>query len=94
MSENIIEISHVSFQYKGSKEGLLNDVSLSFEKGETVLLCGASGCGKTTLIRLINGLIPHYYSGEISGDVTVAGKKNEDVSQFLLNSIWKQAGWK
>ena len=87
MSENIIDISHVSFQYKGSKEGLLNDVSLSFEKGETVLLCGASGCGKTTLIRLINGLIPHYYSGEISGDVTVAGKIIRDTQLYELAGI-------
>ena len=87
MSENIIEISHVSFQYKGSKEGLLNDVSLSFRKGETVLLCGASGCGKTTLIRLINGLIPHYYSGEISGDVTVAGKIIRDTQLYELAGI-------
>ena len=87
MSENIIEISHVSFQYKGSKEGLLYDVSLSFRKGETVLLCGASGCGKTTLIRLINGLIPHYYSGDISGDVTVAGKNIRDTQLYELAGI-------
>lgn len=87
MSENIIEISHVSFQYKGSSEGLLHDVSLSFKKGETVLLCGASGCGKTTLIRLINGLIPHYYSGEISGDVVVSGKNIRDTQLYELAGI-------
>ncbi|MBR3031683.1 MAG: ATP-binding cassette domain-containing protein, partial [Clostridiales bacterium] len=61
----MIKIDHVSFKYKGSSEGLLSDVSLSFAKGETVLLCGASGCGKTTILRLINGLIPHYYSGDL-----------------------------
>ena len=87
MSENIIEISHVSFQYKGSSEGLLHDVSLSFQKGETVLLCGASGCGKTTLIRLINGLIPHYYSGEISGDVVVSGRNIRDTQLYELAGI-------
>lgn len=87
MSENIIEISHVSFQYKGSSEGLLHDVSLSFKKGETVLLCGASGCGKTTLIRLINGLIPHYYSGEISGDVVVSGRNIRDTQLYELAGI-------
>ena len=74
MIEDIIEIKNVSFKYKGSEEGLLKDVSLSIKRGETVLLTGASGSGKTTIIRLINGLIPHYYQGELSGDVVVAGK--------------------
>ncbi len=73
-SRPVIEIRNVSFRYKGSSEGLLSDVSLSFQEGETVLLCGASGCGKTTILRLINGLIPHYYSGEMTGDVIVDGR--------------------
>ena len=73
MNENIISIENVSFKYKGSTEGLLNDTSLTVEKGETLLLTGASGSGKTTLIRLINGLIPHYYQGDLEGRVTVAG---------------------
>ena len=87
MSENIIEIDHVSFQYKGSSEGLLKDVSLSFRKGETVLLCGASGCGKTTLIRLINGLIPHYYAGELSGEVRVAGRLIRETELYDLAGV-------
>ncbi|MCR5542851.1 MAG: ABC transporter ATP-binding protein [Eubacterium sp.] len=74
MMENIIEIKNVSFKYKGSEEGLLKDVSLSIKKGEAVLLTGASGSGKTTIIRLINGLIPHYYQGNLTGDVVVDGK--------------------
>ena len=73
MTENIIEIKHVNFKYKGSEEGLLNDTSLTVKKGETLLLTGASGSGKTTIIRLINGLIPHYYQGDLDGMVTVAG---------------------
>jgi energy-coupling factor transport system ATP-binding protein len=71
--KNIVEIEHVSFQYKGSEDGLLQEVSLQVKKGEMLLLCGASGSGKTTLIRLMNGLIPHYYPGELSGEVRVAG---------------------
>ena len=42
-------------------------------RGECILLCGQSGCGKTTVTRLINGLIPHYYEGTLSGEVTVCG---------------------
>ena len=82
--ENVVEIKHVSFKYKGSEQGLLNDVSLSIKKGETVLLCGASGSGKTTIIRLINGLIPHYYQGDITGDVVVKGRNIKDTELYEL----------
>lgn len=84
MSENIIDIRHVSFKYKGSSEGLLNDTSLTVTKGETLLLTGASGSGKTTIIRLINGLIPHYYQGDLEGEVTVYGRDIGKVELYEL----------
>ena len=65
MKDRIIEIKQVSFRYKGSEMGLLKDMSLNVCRGETLLLTGASGSGKTTILRLINGLIPHYYQGEL-----------------------------
>lgn len=67
----MIELSHISFQYPGAASDSLRDVSLRVERGECVLLCGQSGCGKTTLTRLVNGLIPHYYEGELSGEAYV-----------------------
>ncbi|MBE5916475.1 MAG: ABC transporter ATP-binding protein [Pseudobutyrivibrio ruminis] len=85
--KNIIEINNVSFHYKGSDEGLLNNVSLSIAQGETVLLCGASGSGKTTIIRLINGLIPHYYPGELSGSVNVAGHDIKNTELYDLAGV-------
>lgn len=48
-------------------------MSLTVGDGEILLLCGQSGCGKTTVTRLINGLIPHYYEGELKGSVIVGG---------------------
>ena len=87
MNESIIEIEHVSFKYKGSEEGLLNDTSLVVTKGETLLLTGASGSGKTTILRLINGLIPHYYQGDVEGKVTVAGHVIADTELYELAGV-------
>ena len=84
MNQNVVDIKNVSFKYKGSDEGLLNNVSLSVKEGETLLLCGASGSGKTTIIRLINGLIPHYYPGEMEGSTQVAG---HDIKQTELYEL-------
>jgi energy-coupling factor transport system ATP-binding protein len=69
----LIELKNVEFRYANSESGALDDVSFTIGNGEVVLLCGASGCGKTTVTRLINGLIPHYYEGELKGSVTVGG---------------------
>ena len=87
----MIQIENVSFQYNNSEKGALKDVSISVDKGECVLLCGVSGCGKTTITRLINGLIPHFYEGEYSGNVSVYGSKRSiggtlvDLPIFLDN---------
>lgn len=69
----LIELKHIEFRYPNAESGALDDITLTIGEGEVVLLCGASGCGKTTVTRLINGLIPHYYEGELKGSVTVGG---------------------
>ena len=69
----IIEIEDLSFTYSGSRRPALDHVDLSIAKGEFVILTGPSGCGKTTLCRCLNGLIPHFYSGDFKGRVIVAG---------------------
>lgn len=85
----MIEIKNVNFRYKGSDEGSLENLSLTIHYGETVLLCGSSGCGKTTVGRLINGLIPHYYKGELTGSVTVNGR---DIAQTELYDLAGMVG--
>ena len=69
----MIEFKNVSFNYARSEEASVKDIDLTINDGEMVLLCGESGCGKTTLVRLINGLIPHFYKGYMSGTVHVDG---------------------
>jgi phospholipid/cholesterol/gamma-HCH transport system ATP-binding protein len=57
ISDPLIDIDHVSFGYDASRT-ILNDVSLSFGRGKVTAILGGSGCGKTTLLRLIGGVYP------------------------------------
>lgn len=84
MSEKIIQISNVCFQYENSEKGALHDVSLTVEPGECILLCGESGCGKTTITPLLNGLIPHFYEGTLNGMVEVCGLKIQEEELYTI----------
>ena len=80
----MIELKNVSFAYPGQQAGRLEELSLTIPDGECVLLCGRSGCGKTTLTRLLNGLIPHFFAGELRGSVTVNGLDTAAVPMYAL----------
>ena len=86
-----MQIDHVTFSYGGENEsaGGIQDINLNIEDGQFVVLCGESGCGKTTITRLINGLIPHYYEGKMNGEVWVNGAK---VSEQPLYDTAKTVG--
>ena len=79
--KSAIKLTDVCFSYDG-EEPQLNNLSLEIDKGECVLVTGASGCGKTTLTRLINGLIPHYYEGELTGDLQLNGKSTSTLADW------------
>jgi energy-coupling factor transporter ATPase len=68
----IIETRNLTYTYPGASHPSISDVSIKVEKGQFVLITGPSGCGKTTLCRTFNGLIPHFYQGELKGEITVA----------------------
>jgi energy-coupling factor transporter ATP-binding protein EcfA2 len=68
-----ISAKNLSFKYAGAETPSMENVSISIEKGEFVILTGPSGCGKTTLCRCLNGLIPNFYTGELTGDLEVDG---------------------
>jgi energy-coupling factor transporter ATP-binding protein EcfA2 len=69
----MIETAGLTYTYPGGATQCISDVSVTIKKGEFALVTGPSGCGKTTLCRCFNGLIPHFYQGEMKGEVTVAG---------------------
>ena len=87
----MIRIDHVTFSYGEENEsaGGVQDINLNIEDGQFIVLCGESGCGKTTITRLINGLIPHYYEGKMNGEVWVNGAK---VSEQPLYDTAKTVG--
>jgi len=85
----VIETKALAYTYPGGNKPSLRDISLSIQKGEFVILTGPSGCGKTTLCRCFNGLIPHFYGGEMKGELTVAGL---NVSEHPINEMAKRVG--
>jgi energy-coupling factor transporter ATP-binding protein EcfA2 len=85
----IIETKNLTYTYPGASKPSIADISLEVEKGEFVLITGPSGCGKTTLCRCFNGLVPHFYQGDLKGDITVAG---EDVLQRHTYEMAKHVG--
>ena len=69
--KQMIEVKNLSYTYTSDEDNGLKNVNLLIRKGEFVVLCGRSGCGKTTLTRALNGLIPHFFEGDFSGQVSV-----------------------
>lgn len=74
----MIVFDKVSFQY-GNEEtdepsSGIHNISFHIGKGQCAILCGRSGAGKSTVLRLVSGLMPNFYTGELSGTVTVNGK--------------------
>ena len=80
----MIEFQNVNFSYPDSTHGCLKNINLTIPDGQCVLLCGRSGCGKTTLTRLINGLIPQFFSGELSGKILLDGENLADLPMYRI----------
>jgi energy-coupling factor transport system ATP-binding protein len=82
-------VEGLSFQYRARPELALRDVSFKLAPGELLLVAGTSGCGKTTLIRCVNGLIPRSYKGELRGRVLVHG---QDTAEMPLSRVSQMVG--
>ncbi len=74
----MIEFRRFSFTYWGRSQPALRNVDLRIDEGERVLVAGPSGSGKSTLARCMNGLIPHFHGGSLSGRVIVDGLETTD----------------
>jgi len=75
MSESPLVIQNLSFQYRTRPEAAIENISFELQPGEMLLIAGSSGCGKTTLARCINGLIPRSYRGKREGQVLLHGQE-------------------
>ena len=73
MADPLARISGLSYRYSGGQARALADVDVEIGAGEFVVLAGRSASGKTTLLRALCGLVPHYHGGEVAGVVEVAG---------------------
>ena len=84
-----VQIQNVIFNYTAQNDAAaVNDLSFHVRKGECLLLTGLSGCGKTSILRLLNGLIPRYYEGTLSGNVFIG---NEDIANLPIYEVSKKA---
>ena len=82
---DIISINNLSFKYEASgEENALYDINLNIRKGECIILTGESGCGKTTLTRCINGLIPNFFEGTLTGEILYQDKTVGELEQYEL----------
>jgi len=73
----MIKFSNVSLIYPNSTTTVLEDLNLEIAEGEMVLVIGSTGSGKSSLLRLINGLVPHHTGGILAGDVSVDGHSTQ-----------------
>lgn len=82
----MIELKNVTFTYHNAERSAgVYGIDLQIPAGQVVLLCGLSGCGKTTITRLINGLAPAYYAGTLEGQVLIDGKDSASVTLYELS---------
>jgi len=83
----VITFRNVSLIYPNSLTTVLDGLSLEVNEGEMVLVIGHTGAGKSSLIKLVNGLIPHHTGGILSGEIEVAGRSTRTLKPGQLSDV-------
>jgi energy-coupling factor transport system ATP-binding protein len=89
MSDSPLVIENLTFQYRTRPEKAICNISFELRPGEMLLIAGSSGCGKTTLARCINGLIPRSYRGVREGSVLLHGR---EVAEMQIAEVAQTVG--
>lgn len=83
----MIELKDVSYSYS-EEEQIVKNLNLKIQDGECILLCGRSGCGKTTIGRIINNLIPRFFeNGRMKGEVYIDDKNTNQFEMYELSRL-------
>jgi energy-coupling factor transporter ATP-binding protein EcfA2 len=75
-----VEVKDLSFAYRGTRKPALKNINLEIATGEFTVITGPTGCGKTTLCRCFNGLIPHFHPGRMTGQIKINGVETRETS--------------
>ncbi len=83
----MIELVHVSVTYTDASAPALRDVNLVIEEGELAVVVGRTGVGKSTLLQVINGLVPHFTGGTLAGRVVIEGRDTSTTAPRELADV-------
>lgn len=83
----MIKFDNVSFTYAEATHPALKQLSLEIKQGEVAIFCGKSGSGKSTIAKLINGLIPKVQTGDIEGDIYLNQQSMAELSMYEISTM-------
>jgi energy-coupling factor transport system ATP-binding protein len=86
----MIQIKNLTFTYPGAKTPTLTNLNLTIQKGDFVAITGSNGCGKSTLCKCLNGLIPQFFDGDFEGSIEIAGL---DTQTTLIGALAQKIGY-
>ena len=86
----MIEIRDLTFTYPGAQQPTLKNIHLKIQKGDFVAIIGNNGCGKSTLCKTLNGLIPRFIMGELTGSLYI---DQQDALKMDISEIAKKVGY-
>ncbi|MEH7176864.1 energy-coupling factor ABC transporter ATP-binding protein [Neobacillus vireti] len=87
---SFIQLRNVSYKYPIGKRDVLKDINVNVEKGGFYALIGANGSGKTTFCNVLRGFVPHFYKGDLRGDVLIDGK---DIREWDMGELAQKIGF-